>query len=120
MKTIYLFNNGGREGELHGVAMAEDGKALTIRVVEHAKYMQHDLGLTSDRSHGVYDAHYGVGGWKLEWVDEPREHDGLTEACRLNLIQAEAAANEPCDCPICSLKHTLSDALAERQERTVH
>jgi hypothetical protein len=115
MKTIFCFNNGGVEGEWYGVAIAEDGKALVLRIVEDPKYMQHDLGLTSDRSHAAYDQHCGVGGWVLKWVDNALDHPALQVAIALNREMAEAAAKEPCECAVCVLKDKFDRAAA-----TVH
>ena len=91
MKKIYCFNNGGSAGMLMAVAIAEDGTCLAQHCCSHEAWMRHDLGIESDWKHEQYDAHYGPGNWKLEWVDDVRAHGGLTEAFRLNQLQGEAA-----------------------------
>lgn len=89
MHTIYCFNNGGSQDWYVAMAIADDGHALASHICSHPSYMQHDLGLTSDWKHDNYNAHFGVGNWKLEWVEDPRNHPGLQEAYRLNQLLRE-------------------------------
>ena len=55
--------------------------------------MAHDLGITSDWKHDVYNKIYGEGNWVLEWVPTEQvknhSHPGLTEAVRLNSLLKE-------------------------------
>lgn len=77
------------------VALSEDGTALASHCCSHEGYMKHDLGLTSDWKHEHYNAHHGVGGWVLEWVEDIGSHEGLRGALRLN--QLARLANEKKD-----------------------
>lgn len=92
MKKIFCFNNGGSGGMYQAVAIAEDGTCVAQHCCSHEGWMKHDLGMTSDWKHENYNAHYGAGNWELEWVDDPKAHAGLTEAIRLNALQAAAEA----------------------------
>jgi len=82
--TIYCFNNGGSPGWYHAMAMADDGHVLGQHICSHELYMQHDLGMTSDCKHENYNTHFGTGNWRLEWVADPRAHEGLQTAYALN------------------------------------
>lgn len=85
MKTIYCFNNGGTFGLLHAVAMCEDGHCLAQHACSSEGFMFHDLGFApSDWKHENYNAHCGTGNWKLEWVRNPKTHEGLQAAFKLN------------------------------------
>ena len=83
-KKIFCFNNGGVYGMLHAVAMCEDGHPLAEHACSHEYYMPHDLGITSDWKHDRYNKHCGEGNWELEWVQNPRTHEGLQKAIALN------------------------------------
>lgn len=88
---IYCFNNGGSEEWYIAVAICEDGHCLAQHVCSHPGFMPHDLGITSDWKHAGYNAHCGVGNWELEWVSDPKQHDGLRQAFALN----QALPKEP-------------------------
>lgn len=93
MTTIYCFNNGGSRGFMSAVALGEDGRCVAGHICSHEGYMRHDLGMDgSTWKHEQYDKAYGEGAWKLEWVDDPRTHDGVEKAYRLNQLRAETEA----------------------------
>lgn len=94
MNKIFCFNNGGGAGFLSAIAIAEDGTCLAQHCCSHEAYMAHDLGITSNWKHEHYNEHYGAGNWELEWVEDPKEHAGLTEAFRLNQLQRPAEETE--------------------------
>jgi hypothetical protein len=89
LHTIYCFNNGGREGWMHAVAIADDGHCLAQHICSHEGYMRHDLGIESEWKHENYNKHFGAGCWQLEWVDDPPNHKGLQKAFELNQALAE-------------------------------
>jgi hypothetical protein len=72
-KKIYCFSNGGPAGWLHAVAIAEDGNVLAEHICSDEGFMRYDLGITSDRKHDLYNAHFGDDGWVLVWVDDPSD-----------------------------------------------
>ena len=92
-KKIYCFNNGGSSGLYNAVALAEDGACVAGHICSHEGYMQHDLGVVGTWKHELYDAHYGIGGWELEWIPSSvvPHHEGLRAAILLaNTKGAEA------------------------------
>lgn len=86
-KKIYCFNNGGSRDWYEAVAIAEDGTVLAGHICSHESFMRHDLGIDSTWKHESYNAHYGEGNWELEWISDPRNHEGLQAACKLNKLQ---------------------------------
>jgi len=62
-------------------ALAEDGTFLAAHVSSSEQFAKHDIGLTSERKHDAYRAHY-PNGYELEWIDDPSpgKHAGLDEA----------------------------------------
>ena len=96
LRKIYCFSNGGRPGWgcMIAMAIAEDGHCLAQHVCSDEGYMPGDLGMgASTRKHENYDKHFGAGNWELEWVDDPRAHEGLQKAYALNQLLA-VEANE--------------------------
>lgn len=94
--VIYCFNNGGSPGWMSAVALGDDGVAITGHTCSSEGYMRHDLGITSDWKHKEYNAHFGEGNWRLEWVDRDQfdTHEGFKAAMTKNAerITAEATA----------------------------
>lgn len=86
-KKIYCFNNGGSPGWYKALAVAEDGTVLAGHICSHESFMRHDLGMDSTWKHENYNKHYGEGNWELEWVSNPRNHEGLKAAFELNKLQ---------------------------------
>jgi hypothetical protein len=86
-RKIYCFNNGGSSGWMSAVAIAEDGHCLAGHTCSHEGYMRHDLGMDgSTWKHENYDKHYGAGNWELEWVENPKKHEGIQKAFALNAL----------------------------------
>lgn len=83
-KKIYCFNNGGPAQFLSAVAIAEDGVVVGQHICSHEAYMAGDLGITGTWKHDQYNAHFGEGNWELEWVPNPKTHEGLKRAFELN------------------------------------
>ena len=81
---IFCFNNGGPEGFLHAVALADDGHCLTQHCCSSEAFMAHDLGITSNWKHDRYNEHFGESNWELEWVSNPDTHEGLQAAFKLS------------------------------------
>lgn len=95
MKKIYCFNNGGQPGWYMAAAICEDGHCLASHICSHEAYMRHDLGMTGTWKHEYYNKHCGEGNWELEWVDNPKEHEGFQQAFKLNQemsVEKEAEA----------------------------
>lgn len=95
MHKIYCFNNGGSKDWWYAQAIADDGHALAGHICSHPGFMKHDLGITSNWKHEIYDKHFGAGNWELEWVEDIEAHPGIVEAFRLNkMLSAEEAAKD--------------------------
>ncbi len=84
MKKIFCFNNGGSDAWYEAMAMAEDGTCIATHTCSHESFMEHDLGITSDWKHNLYNQHYGEGNWELEWVGNPKTHEGLKLSYKRN------------------------------------
>ena len=65
------------------IAMAEDGTFLASHLSSNEMFAQHDIGLTSNWKHKTY-AKYYPDGYELEWVDNPKNHEGLMAAYNKN------------------------------------
>lgn len=94
---IYCFNNGGSPGWMNAVAIADDGHVLAQHICSNEGFMLHDLGITSNWKHENYNAHFGEGNWRVEWVQNPAAHEGLQQAFKLNaaLPTESTAVPEP-------------------------
>lgn len=88
-KKIYCFNNGGSNGCLLAMAMAEDGHCLAQHICSNEGYMSHDLGITSNWKHENYNNHFGEGNWELIWISSPKDSVELMEAYKLNQLLRE-------------------------------
>lgn len=80
---IYVLCNGCAPNWHDGIAMAEDGHVLAGHASSSHDWLQHDMGLTSERKHEAYRKYY-PDGWELEWVEAPRAHAGLLSAYEKN------------------------------------
>ena len=91
---ILGWNNGGSAGFLIACLLSEDGESLGSHACSAEGYMPHDLGMLAgsrpDR-HETFREHY-PDGYELEWVDDPRNHEGLMAAYELNQAMAKAAS----------------------------
>ena len=81
---IFCFSNGISGCFLRAIAIADDGHVLAQHLCSSIGFMGHDLGITSDWKHENYNKHFGDGNWELEWVDEPKIHEGVQQAYKLN------------------------------------
>jgi hypothetical protein len=92
MHKIYCFANGsfGGGGDVCGVAIGDDGEVVAGHISSCEGWMRHDLGITSNWKHELYDAHFGVGNWELEHVKPEcvATHAGLQAALALNRQEA--------------------------------
>ena len=72
-------------GDVLGRAMAEDGTGLASHLSSGPNYSKHDMGLTSDWKHEIYNEKY-PDGFELEWIDEENldDHEGFGAAYELN------------------------------------
>ena len=80
---IYVFVNGRWGNDCIGLALAEDGHCLGSHLSSSEMWSRHDMGLTSDWKHDGYKEHY-PDGYELEWVDDPKKHEGLMAAYKKN------------------------------------
>lgn len=84
LPKIYCFVNSGVGTDWQNVlAMAEDGTCLAEHISSSKGFAKHDIGWTSDWQHEHYGKHY-PDGYELEWVDSPKDHEGLLHAYALN------------------------------------
>ena len=87
LPVIYGFNNGGQEGGLSAVLMAEDGTSLGGHCCSSEGYMPHDLGCiegTRPDRHEEFQKHY-PGGYRMEFVGykNVEKHEKLMAAIGL-------------------------------------
>jgi len=89
---IYVFVNTVYENRSDVIpqALAEDGTALASHFCSSVGFAKHDMGITSDWKHDIYQKHY-PDGYELEWVDNPNSHEGIALACKRCHEQQAAA-----------------------------
>jgi hypothetical protein len=91
LPAIYGFNNGGREGWMHAVLLAEDGTCLGGHICSTEGYMPNDLGIlegTRPDRHETFRGHY-PDGYRMEFIptENIKEHEKLNKAFELNQKQ---------------------------------
>lgn len=89
LSRIYGFNNGGREGSLEALLLAEDGVLLGGHCCSSESYMPHDLGIldgTRPDRHESFKKHY-PDGYVMEFVREQdiESHSALLKAFEIAL-----------------------------------
>jgi len=72
MKKIYAFINSKCSFGVNVLALSEGGEVLTRHTSSSKGWAKHDIGITSDWKHKIYDEKYPEG-WELIWVDDPEE-----------------------------------------------
>ena len=96
LPVIYGFNNGGQEGWLQAVLIAEDGTPMGSHICSAEAYMPHDLGIVEgsrpDRHEG-FQAHY-PDGYRMEFIgyEAAAAHEGLKAAFEAH--QAQQGEND--------------------------
>jgi hypothetical protein len=81
---VYVQGRDG-DGDLVGVALAEDGTVLAAHLSSSRSWFTRDMGLTSERKHDAYRAHYPMGYELVEVADdEAKDHPGLAAALESN------------------------------------
>ena len=93
MKKIYCWVNSGAGTEWqHVMAMCEDGEVLAGHLSSNRTWAMHDIGITSDWKHDLYQEHC-PDGYELEWIDhnDVNTHVGLEAAYQLNQKLAKEA-----------------------------
>ena len=84
MKKIYCFINNKEITNWNDViALAEDGHFLTNHISSDKYWAQHDIGLTSDWKHDIYEKYY-PDGYELVWLDNPESDKGWLAAIEYN------------------------------------
>jgi len=66
-----------------GFAVAEDGTGLCSHLSSNEEWSKHDMGLTSNWKHDIYNKHY-PDGYELVWVDDPDNSPEYQAAFVLN------------------------------------
>ena len=101
MNKIYIFcvptgtssygriNDAEATGNVIGYALAEDGNCIASHYSSGRNWAKHDMGITSDWKHEVYEKHY-PDGYELEWIDfeDLDNHAEYLKAKKLNFEQA--------------------------------
>jgi hypothetical protein len=95
---IYAFINGivPGLGDVLPVALAEDGTPLASHCSSSIHWARHDIGVTSDWKHEIYEKHY-PNGFDVEWIDEPDQHEGCRRA--LEIANENRAKAPDTSCP---------------------
>jgi hypothetical protein len=95
-KKIYIFINSNSPGWVVPMALCEDGYCLAQHCCSHERFVNHDMGITSDWKHDGYNEHCGEGNWELEYVKEceVEGHTGISSAYKLNQEIGKAVENE--------------------------
>lgn len=86
---IFGFCNGGSRGWYEVLAVTEDGTCLASHCCSHPGFGPGDIGVTTNWKHELYWAHY-PNGFVMEWVEDPKSHDGLNAALRIAESKQEA------------------------------
>lgn len=83
-----MVNGSAPGGDVMGYALAEDGACLAMHLSSNASFSKHDMGLTSDWKHEIYEKYYPLG-FELVWVDEDQldTHEGFNAAFALNKLR---------------------------------
>ena len=89
---IYLFcapAQGWGPTDVVGYALGEDGAGLASHLSSSEGFSRHDMGLTSDWKHDIYNKHY-PDGFELEWIelDQLESHPGYQAALARNKAKA--------------------------------
>jgi hypothetical protein len=74
---------GGRHEDVIGYAITADGIGLASHLSSNTEWAKHDLGLTSNWKHDLYNEHC-QNGFELEWVDDVFSHPELMQAIAIN------------------------------------
>ena len=85
MNKIYCWINNYQPNWYTVCAIAEDGEALASHISSNESFAKHDIGITSDWKHDIYNEKYPEG-WELEWInrDELDTHIEFNKAIELN------------------------------------
>lgn len=68
--TCFPINNGVLTGDVMGQAVREDGVPLTSHLSSDVTWAKHDLGLTGNWKHEIYQEKCPEG-YELIWIDDP-------------------------------------------------
>lgn len=84
MKKIYAFQNFEGGGEGPGVAISEDGAVLASHWSSNDYWAAHDLGVTSNWKHEIYQKYYPEG-FEVVFVEDADmdSHEGVQAAIKL-------------------------------------
>ena len=70
-------------GDVMGYALGEDGHGLCSHYSSGKGYSKHDMGLTSNWKHDIYEECYPEG-FELIWIDDPDNSEEWKKAYSLN------------------------------------
>ena len=74
---------GWDRGDVIGFAMTDDGRGLASHLSSGVEWAKWDMGVTSLSKHDHY-AKQCPNGYKIEWIDNPDEHEAWKVAFALN------------------------------------
>jgi len=82
--SVGVINDAEITGDVIGCALAENGKCLTSHYSSGIEFSKHDMGLTSEWKHDIYEKEY-PDGYELEWVECENldTHEGFQAAFKL-------------------------------------
>jgi hypothetical protein len=83
LPKVFIFSNGPCGVGVKGAAIAEDGTVIATWACSSLRWLQRDLRSVSALA--KYSAHY-PDGFELEWVGDPKAHEG----CKAAITKAEA------------------------------
>ena len=83
MSKIFCFINSGSPSWYSVVALAEDGYCLAGHISSNKGFAKHDIGITSNWKHELYDEHY-PNGYELIWLDNPETNEEFKLAAKKN------------------------------------
>jgi urocanate hydratase len=79
MNKIFITAIIRKDGNVHGLAIAENGHILAEVLSSTTYWALHDLGMDSTKNHDVYENYYPKG-YKIEVVDNFEKHEGIRQA----------------------------------------
>lgn len=107
LNKIFCFISGkvgtDRFTDLVVSALAEDGMWLASHMSSSEYFAKHDIGITSDWKHKIYEKYY-PNGYELVWVDDSKNHSQLQVAIEKNqkaCRKCGAEAQPDSDPPMC-------------------
>lgn len=96
---VFAFINGGSGTDwVRGCAIDEHGECVGQHVSSSDGYARYDMGATEHKAmhYADYVKRYGSeDAFEVEWVDDPRNHEGLMAAYAKNQARRSVAEARP-------------------------